>query len=313
MILVTGATGFVGQALCEELDRRQIAYLPTSRAPRKGFHMSGEIDGTTDWASGLIGVTTVVHLAARVHVMNDVATDPLAAFRAVNVDATLNLARQAAAAGARRFVFLSSIKVNGESTNPGKPFTSHDIPQPGDPYGLSKWEAERALVQLGTQTGMEIVIIRPPLVYGPGVKANFASMMAWVRRGVPLPLGRVANKRSLVFVKNLADLILVCAESDGAANRIFLVSDGRDLSIAELLRKLAEGMGRPVRIFPISPRLLEAVARAAGKGAAARRLLGSLQVDISDTRSATGWTPPYSVDEGLRQTVRAFLKDNPRA
>jgi nucleoside-diphosphate-sugar epimerase len=308
MILITGATGLVGKALCEELGDRQIPYRPTSRSQRVGFHVSGEIDGNTDWTTGLAGVTTVIHLAARVHVMNEVSVDPLSAFRAANVDATLNLARQATTSGVRRFIFLSSIKVNGESTLPGNPFTARDKPQPSDPYGQSKWEAEQALFELGKQSGMEVVVIRPPLVYGPGVKANFASMMNWVRRGVPLPLGRLDNRRSLIFVGNLADFIIACADKSEALNRTFLVSDGRDLSVAELLRKLSENMGLQSRLFSLPPRLLGGIATLLGQGQAARRLLDWLQLDMSETRQATGWTPPFTVDEGLRQTAKAFLE-----
>jgi nucleoside-diphosphate-sugar epimerase len=313
MILLTGATGFVGQALCAELGQRRIPYRPTSRGQRDGFHVSGEIDGNTDWTTGLAEVTTVIHLAARVHVMNEVSIDPLAAFRTANVDTTLNLARQAATAGVRRFIFLSSIKVNGESTLPGKPFTAGDKPHPSDPYGQSKWEAEQALLGLGAQTGMEVILIRPPLVYGPGVKANFASMMNWVRRGVPLPFGRLDNRRSLVFVRNLADFIIACIDRSDAANRTFLVSDGRDLSVAELLRKLSENMGSRSRLFSLPPRFLGGTATLLGQGLTARRLLDWLQLDIGETREATGWTPPFTVDEGLRQTVKAFLEAKARA
>lgn len=303
MILVTGATGFVGQALCAELSRRQMVYRPVSRAPKPGFVAMGTFDGATDWSGALAGVETVVHLAARVHVMNDSSVDPLAAFRAANVSATVNLARQAAASGVRRFIFLSSIKVNGEATQPGRPFTASDTPRPEDPYGLSKQEAEDALFALGRQTGMEIVVIRPPLVYGPGVKANFASMMKWVKRGIPLPLGLATNRRSLVFVGNLVDFVLLCKQHPAAANRVFLVSDGVDLSMSELLRCLALATGRRAHLLPVPPALLRGAAAMLGRGAAARRLLGSLQVDITQTTSVTGWTPPYTIDEGLKRTV----------
>jgi UDP-glucose 4-epimerase len=213
----------------------------------------------------------------------------------------------------RRFIFLSSIKVNGESTLSGNPFAASDKPHPSDPYGQSKWEAEQALFELGTQSGMEVVVIRPPLVYGPGVKANFASMMNWVRRGVPLPFGRLDNRRSLIFVRNLADFVIACASRPDAANHTFLVSDGRDLSVAELLCKLSENMGSRSRLFSLPPRLLGGIATLLGQGPAARRLLDWLQLDISETREATGWTPPYTVDEGLRQTVKAFLEAKNRA
>jgi nucleoside-diphosphate-sugar epimerase len=308
MILVTGATGFVGQALCAELSRQQIGYRPISRTPKPGFLTVGTFDGVTDWSGVLAGVETVVHLAARVHVMNDTAADPLAAFRAANVDATVNLARQAARAGAKRFVFLSSIKVNGEASAPGKPFTASDIPHPEDPYGQSKREAEEALLTIGEETDMDVVIIRPPLVYGPGVKANFASLMKWAKRPFPWPFGLVANRRSLVFVGNLVDFILLCARHPDAGNRVFLISDGVDLSIGELIGKLSSAMGQKALMLPVPPRLLEGLAALLGRRAAAQRLLGSLQVDIGETAEITGWSPPFSVDDGLRLTVAASEK-----
>ncbi|MBM7049044.1 MULTISPECIES: SDR family oxidoreductase [Rhizobium] len=303
MILVTGATGFVGQALCAELSRRQMEYRPVSRAPRSGFVAIGAIDGGTDWSDALVGVDVVMHLAARVHVMNESAADPLAAFRAVNVDATVNLARQAARAGVRRFLFLSSIKVNGEETARDKPFKASDVPRPEDAYGRSKLEAEEALQAVAAETGMDVVIIRPPLVYGPGVKANFASLMRWAKRPFPWPFGNVVNRRSLVFVGNLVDFMLLCVRHPAVGNRVFLISDGEDLSIGELIAKLSAAAGRRALMLPVPPSLLEGLAALLGRRAAAQRLLGSLQVDIGETIAIASWSPPYSVEEGLALTV----------
>jgi len=303
MILVTGATGFVGQALCAELSRRQMDYRPASRSPRPGFAAIGAINGQTDWSEALADVDVVMHLAARVHVMNESAADPLAAFRAVNVDATINLARQAAGASVKRFIFLSSIKVNGEGTSAGKAFRASDVPRPEDAYGRSKLEAEEALLAISAETGMEVVIIRPPLVYGPGVKANFASLMTWATRPFPWPFGAIRNRRSLVYVGNLVDFILLSARHPAAANRVFLVSDGEDLSIGQLISKLSLAAGRKAWMLPVPPALLEGLAAILGRRAATQRLLGSLQVDIGETRALTGWSPPYSVEEGLAATV----------
>jgi nucleoside-diphosphate-sugar epimerase len=248
----------------------------------------------------------VLHLAARVHVMNDTSADPLQAFREANTQATLRLGRQAAAMGVRRFVFVSSIKVNGEATRQGRPFTANDAAAPEDPYGMSKAEAEAGLRQIATETGMEIAIVRPPLVYGPGVKANFAALIHALRRGLPLPLGSVTNnRRSLVALDNLVDLLLTCIDHPAAANQTFLVSDGEDLSTTGLLQRLGLAMGRPARLIPVPPALLRLGATLIGKGDVAQRLLGNLQVDIAHTRHTLGWAPPVSVDEGLRRAAVA--------
>lgn len=267
----------------------------------------GDLSSETDWTVALRSVGQVVHLAARVHVMNDKSTDPLAEFHRVNVEGTANLARQAAAAGVRRFVYLSSIKVNGEFTQEGRPFTADDHPSPEDPYGMSKHEAEQALRQIAAETEMELVIIRPPLVYGPGVKANFESMIRWLARGVPLPLAAVTqNRRSLVALENLVDLIVTCLSHSAAANQTFLVSDGEDLSTAGLLRRMGAALGHPARLFYVPTLMLKLGAQAVNKPGIYQRLCGSLQMDIAKTRRLLGWTPPVSVDEGLRLAAEGF-------
>ncbi len=262
----------------------------------------------TDWTHTLTKVNTDIHLAARVHIMSDSAADPLAEFRFMNTAVTLNLARQATAAGVRRFIFLSSVKVNGEFTQHDQPFTAADICHPDDPYAVSKYEAEQGLIEIAVQTGMEIVIIRPPLVYGPGVKGNFLSMMRWLHKGIPLPLGAVHNQRSLVALDNLIDLITVCIDHPAAANQTFLVSDGEDLSTPELLQRLGAALGKPARLLPVPQSLLETILNLLGKHAIAQRLCGNLQIDISKTRDRLGWTPPVSVDQALRQTAQAYLQ-----
>jgi nucleoside-diphosphate-sugar epimerase len=267
----------------------------------------GSISSEPDWAFALRNVDRVVHLAARVHVMNEKSSNPLSEFRRVNVDGTANLARQAAAAGIRRFIFLSSIKVNGESTQDRLPFTADDLPAPGDPYGVSKYEAEQVLRQIAAETGMEVVIIRPPLVYGPGVKANFESMMRWLTRGVPLPLAAVTyNRRSLVALDNLVDLIVTCLNHPAAANQTFLASDGEDLSTVDLLRRMGEALGKPARLFYMPPALLEFGAQVLNKSSIYQRLCGSLQIDITKTSQLLGWTPPVSVNEGLRRAAEGL-------
>lgn len=312
-VLLTGATGFVGRELLHRM-AAEAALTPVAavRGPVSGLPegvMSMRVAGLeadTPWQDALQGCQVVIHSAARVHVMNDRSADPLAEFRKVNVAGTLNLARQAAAAGVRRFIFVSSIKVNGEATAPGQAFGADDMPAPVDPYGISKLEAEQGLRALAAETGMEVVIIRPVLVYGPGVKANFRSMMSWLNRGVPLPLGAIGNKRSLVALDNLVDLIVTCIDHPAAANQTFMVSDGEDLSTTELLRRMGRALNKPARLLPLPAFLLETGAALLGKRGVAQRLCGSLQVDISKTRHLLGWTPPVSVDAALRKTAVDF-------
>jgi nucleoside-diphosphate-sugar epimerase len=307
-VLVTGANGLVGKSLCAELFRRGLAVTAAVRSADPELEVGeqqviGTIDEATDWSLALSRVNVVIHLAARVHVMQDLAADPLVEFRRVNVDGTLNLARQAAVAGVKRFVFISSVKVNGELTPPGRSFTEADAPDPQDAYGLSKLEAELGLRQLALEAGMALVIIRPPLVYGPGVKANFAALMHVVQRGWPLPLGAVHNRRSLVGLDNLVDFILTCTTHPRAANQTFLVSDGHDLSTPELVRGLARASGAPARLLSIPVWALQAGATLLGKGESMRRLCGNLQVDTARARDLLGWSAPVSVDEGLRRVV----------
>ncbi len=306
-ILVTGATGFVGRTLCAELGKRGIDYAAVVR-PGQAMAHGRAVDGIrpdTDWQQALQGIAVVVHLAARVHVMQDTETDPLAAFRTVNVDATLNLARQAAAAGVKRLVFVSSVKVNGEETH-GTPYTAQDIPAPQDPYGRSKHEAEQGLHAIAAQTGLEIVIVRPPLVYGAGVRANFLRLMQVVRLGLPLPFGAVHNARSMVALDNLVDLLILCCSHSRAAGQTFLVSDGDDVSLTRLLRLIGQAMDKRVWLLPIPAGLMQGTATLLGKSAVASRLLGSLQVDIQHTRQTLGWQPIRTVDEAIHQTVAAL-------
>ena len=312
-VLVTGANGFVGQAVLSRLSNmsgvtaigsvRRAAIFTDAGAQ---LVMVGELSAQTDWSGVLAGVHAVVHTAARVHVMQEGAADPLEEFRRVNVQGTLNLARQAAAAGVRRFVFVSSIKVNGEATQLGRPFKADDAPAPRDAYGVSKMEAEKGLHEIALQTGLEVVIIRPPLVYGSRVKANFASIMRWVARGVPLPLGAIYNARSMVALENLVDLLVTCVKHPAAAGQIFLASDGEDISTTELLRRTAQAMGKKVFLLPVPAFVLEWGAALLGKRAVAQRLCGSLQLDVNKTRQLLGWSPPLSVDEGLRRAAEGY-------
>ena len=309
-VWVTGASGFVGEALVLRLLLgRKFAPVAAVRGASRllGLCPVARFEMGAISAGQLAGVRIVVHAAARVHVMRETADDALAEFRRVNVDGTLQLARSAAQAGVKRFVFISSIKVNGESTPVGRPFTAHDVPAPQDPYGISKHEAEQALRLLGIETGMEIVIIRPPLVYGPGVKANFLSLLKWLEKGLVLPLGAIRNQRSMVAIGNLVDFIETCLEHPAAAGQTFLVSDGDDLSTPRLLRRLASALGKKARLLPVPSQLLLMCAAAAGKRAMAQRVCESLQVDISKNREMLGWVPPIDVDTAMRRTAGHFL------
>ena len=303
-VLLTGATGFIGKRLLERLSQNQSVALAL-RSAKTDFQcpvfLTGEMDAHTDWSHALIGQQVVIHAAARAHIMEDEVAASLAEYRRVNVGGTMNLARQAAAANVKRFIFISSIKVNGEQTPLGQPFTADDTPEPLDAYGMSKSEAEQGLQQLASDTAMDVVIIRPPLVYGPWVKGNFASMCRLVGTGLPLPLGAINNLRSLVAVDNLVDLIMTCIDHPAAANQVFLAGDGHDLSTTGLFRGVAEALGKPSRLIPVPSCLLMLCATLIGKKATAQRLLSSLQVDISKARDLLGWSPPVTVEEGLRR------------
>lgn len=317
MILVTGGSGFVGQSLIKRLttDFESSSIIAVVRNQSLDFNVRvrcieiSDLSNEISLSQVLQEVDVVVHCAGRAHVMNDQSHDPLAEFRRVNVQGTVNLARQAAAAGVKRFIFLSSIKVNGELTEMGKPFTADDEPAPEDPYGISKHEAEQALRQIASDSRMELVVIRPPLVYGPSVKANFESMMKWLAKGVPLPLGAITgNRRSLVALDNLIDLILTCLSHPNAANQIFLVSDGEDISTTHLLNKMGEALRCPARLFYVPLVLLRVGAYLTKKKSIYQRLTGSLQLDITKTQRLLDWTPPITLDEGLRRVAKGFYQ-----
>jgi nucleoside-diphosphate-sugar epimerase len=315
-ILVTGSSGFIGSRIvhrmaCDSSWRVLAGYrcIPDNVPPGVRSVRLGDMAADFDWHDAMDGADVVLHLAARVHVMHDKTRDPLAEFRRLNVQASKRLAEQAAAAGVRRFVYISSVKVNGESTLGMEPFHADDPPHPMDPYGQSKWEAERAIREVAAGCAMEVTIVRPPLVYGPGVKANFRSMMKWLYRGVPLPFGAVDNRRSLVALDNLCDLIVNCAKHPAAAGQTFLAADGEDVSTAQLLRRLGRALGQPARLLPIPPRVLQGAFSILGIRDVGERLCGSLQVDIGKARELLGWTPPLSLDEGLRRAAQAYLAE----
>ena len=311
-VLVTGASGFVGRFLCERLLSEGSSVRGTlleSESPT--ILITGvepvviePLDPDTPWHHALSDIDTIIHLAARVHIMNDTVTDPLTEFRKVNVDGTLKLARDAACAGVRRFVYISSIKVNGEES--AVSYTPDSPASPSDPYGISKWEAEVGLHKIASETGLEVVVVRPTLVYGPGVKANFLNMMKIICKSIPLPFASIRNRRSLIYVGNLVDALAVCATHPAAAGKTYMVSDGEDVSTPELISRTASALGVPVRLLPFPVSLMKLLGKLTGKGGVVNRLTGSLTVDCSKIRRELGWVPPFTMEEGLLETAAWF-------
>lgn len=309
-VLLTGSSGFVGRHLCQYLRERSIPVRPAARAGASagGAIVVGEIGPDTDWSMALQGIETIVHAAGRAHMLRDRAVDPLAEYRAVNVAGTVRLASQAASVGVKKFVYLSSIKVNGNRTSLDRGFSAEDRPAAEDPYGQSKMEAEQSLLELAKGTSIDVAIVRPPLVYGPGVRANFLRMLRAVHHRVPLPLASVHNRRSMVSVWNLCDFLTRLIGGEAPANRIWMVSDDEDLSTPELLRRIGTALGVSPRLFPCPPGLIRLAGTLLGRGEEAARVCESLRVDIDDTKSLLGWRPPVSVDEGLRRTAEWYLE-----
>ena len=313
-LLITGASGFVGRflwpvALSKGFDIHVASRRCAEWSPALKCFQIGSLDGTTDWSAALQGRSCVIHLAGRAHVMHEQLADPLSEYRRVNVAASLNLARQAVQQGVKRFIYVSSVKVNGEATDRGQPFSADSQPAPQDAYGISKWETEQALQALALESGLELVIVRPTLIYGPGVKANFATLIRLLKRRLPLPFATITdNRRSLVGLDNLTDFLLLCVSHPAAANQTFLVSDGEDLSTAQLLSRLGSAIAYPARLFPVPQRFLEWGAKLSGKSQQAQRLLGNLQVDIQKNRELLNWVPPVSVNQGFRR-LGAHLSD----
>jgi len=308
-LLLTGATGFVGQHLVSALIQRNLPYQIAVRTQAgNSAHPEcisvGDINAHTTWSQALEGVTDVVHLAARVHITQETSSDAYAAFRAVNTEGTLNFARQAAAVGVRRFVFLSSVKVNGE----GSPlaYLETDTPAPEDAYAVSKWEAEQGLWEISAETGMQMVILRIPLVYGPGVGANFLRLLQTVNKGWPLPLGAIHNRRSLLYVGNLVDAILAVLKHPGAANKLYLLSDGQDVSTSQLVELISKALKKPARLFAVPQGFLRDVAGVLGKSSAVDRLFGSLYLESAKIQQELGWVPPFSMQAGLNETANWY-------
>lgn len=311
-ILVTGASGFVGKALCALLLQREfdiigvVRRLPLNPLPGLDYRILADLNRDTIWSEILDGVDVIVHCAARTHVIAETDPNPLMAYREINVDATVRLAEQASNSSAKRFIYISSIKVNGESTS-NQPFKPNDTPAPENPYGISKWEAEQALQNIAKNNSLDVVIIRPPLVYGPGVLANFRRLMQLIMSYFPLPFGAIHNSRSLVALDNLVDLIAICLKHPAAANETFLVSDGDDLSTTALVQRMSVALGKKKYLIPVPKFILQSIASMLGKADYAKRLVGSLQVDISKTRDLLGWSPPVSMDDALKNTAKYFL------
>ena len=312
-LMITGASGFVGRSLVKLLLQNGWSVsCPVRSAHQDLFtgvdtHLIEDINPSTDWRDSLLGCYAVIHLAARVHAIPDKHPDSLAEYRLVNVKSTLNLARQAANLNVRRFIFVSSVKVNGELTVNDMSFRADDIPKPLDPYAISKYEAESELLALSEETGMEVVIIRPPLVYGFGVKANFLSMIKLLDKGIPLPFGNVSNKRSFVFVNNLVDLLERVIDHPKAAGQVFLVSDDHDVSTTTLLRSMSRALGKKEKLIPVPMFVLKTIFYLIGKAGISQRLLGSLRLDISKTKELLNWNPPITFEEGISRTAKSFL------
>ena len=305
-IILTGASGFVGRHIKNTISREKLILIGRRNIDEEYAFFLSDLDGDSQYGDIMKDVSCIIHCAARAHVMNEGNDNPYCLYHKINVDGTLNLARQAAVNGVKRFIYISSIKVNGESTRVNSPFTERNIPAPEDAYGISKLAAENSLRELSIETNMEVVIIRPPLVYGPGVKANFAAMLNLASKNLPLPLGAINNKRSMVALDNLVDLIVTCIDHPKAANKTFLVSDDHDVSTTELLEMMARAVGKTPRLLPVPMEWLRLAGKLIGKQAVIERLCGNLQVDISYTKEILGWQPPISMEEGIK---RCFTED----
>ena len=310
-VLVTGSNGFVGRAVCRALGDQGYSVRAAVRSPIAAAPVPGEvvavgaINAETDWSAAVAGVDAIVHLAARVHVMKETESDSLEAFRKINVGATTALARAAVAHGVKRLVYVSSIKVNGEATR-DKPFTAADPASPRDAYGRSKYEAERALRTIAASTDLEVTVVRPPLVYGPGVGGNFLRLLKLVQRGIPLPFGAIDNRRSMIYNGNLARALAACAFHPNAGGKTYLVADAEDLSTPELVRQLGLALGTPARIWRMPPQILRLGGALMGRSGEVERLIGSLIVDSSSIRTELAWSPPYAVSDALTETAKWF-------